>query len=156
MTNNYTRGYQRTNWQKHYVNNKIRANEVRLLDENGENLGVVSTREALKMAEEKELDLVIISEKANPPVAKILEYSKFLYEERKKQSASKSKSHKSETKEFVFGPTIGEGDLKIRVDRTRDFLAEGNRVKMSVKFKGREVTHPEIGLKKIKTSSGRS
>lgn len=137
--------------QEHYVNQYIKAPKVRLIDEDGQNLGVVATEEALKKAKTKELDLVVIAEKADPPVAKILEYSKFLYEERKKHASSRAKSAKSETKEFIFGPNIGEGDLHNRIDRTIEFLNEGNRVKMSVKLRGREMAHPEIGMAKIET-----
>ena len=147
----YKRRYNRRPKHKHYVNGYIRVSQVRLIDDEGENYGVLSTQEALKKAQEKELDLVLISEKANPPVAKILDYSKFLYDERKKQSSSKSKSSKSDTKEFVFGPNIGESDLQMRIDRTREFLAEGHRVKMTVRLRGRQRAHPEIGLEKIKT-----
>lgn len=113
-------------------------------------MGVMSTADALKLAKEKELDLVLISEQANPPVAKILEYNKFLYEERKKTSAVKAKAKKSELKEFVFGPTIGEGDIAIRVERSKEFIKEGNRVKISVKLKGREAEYPDLGFEKIK------
>ena len=149
MAVKYKRRNTRNYSQKHFINNRIRVPEVRLIDENGENVGVISTREALEKAQSAELDLVLISAKANPPVAKILQYSKFLYDERKKQSASKEKSQKSETKEFIFGPTIGTGDLETRIERTREFIEAGNRVKMSVKFKGRERTHPEVGQEKI-------
>jgi len=122
---------------------------VRLIDEEGQNIGVVPTREALAKAREKELDLVLISEKARPPVAKILKYSKYLYEERKKQASSKTKSSKSDTKELIFGPNIGEGDLQMRIERTSEFIEEGHRVKMSVRLRGRQRAHPEIGIEKI-------
>jgi translation initiation factor IF-3 len=135
--------------RKHYINNRIRANEVRLINQDGENLGVIETKNALKMAREQDLDLVLITEKANPPVAKILDYTKFLYIERKKQSAAKTKSSKSETKEFVIGPAIGEGDLDIRIERTREFIEEGNRVKWTVRLRGRERAHPEVGMEKL-------
>jgi len=149
MVAKYKRSYNRRPKHKHYVNGYIRVPKVRLIDDEGENYGVLSTHEALKKAQERELDLVLISEKANPPVAKILDYSKFLYDERKKQSSSKSKQTKSDTKEFVFGPNIGEGDLKMRIERTREFLEEGNRVKMTVRLRGRERAHPDIGLDKL-------
>jgi len=115
----------------------------------GENLGVMNTTEALRLAREKELDLVLISEQANPPVAKILEYNKFLYEERKKSSAVKAKAKKSELKEFVFGPTIGESDIASRVERSKEFIKDGNRVKITVKLKGREGEYPQLGFEKI-------
>ena len=136
---------------EHFVNERIRVPQVRLIDAEGENVGVIDTRKALGMARDSELDLVLISEKANPPVAKILEYSKFLYDERKKQSAQKTKSHKSDTKEFVFGPSIGEGDLKLRIDRTREFIEDGNRVKMTIRLRGREKAHPDIAIGKMNT-----
>ena len=119
----------------------------------GENLGVMSTADALKLARENELDLVLISEQANPPVAKILEYNKFLYEERKKSSAVKAKAKKSELKEFVFGPTIGEGDITVRVERSKEFIKDGNRVKISVKLKGREAEYPALAFEKIERFS---
>ena len=119
-----------------------------ILDD-GENLGVIPTHEALKKAEELDLDLVIIAEKTNPPVAKILDFNKYLYEERKKESAAKAKSKKSELKEFRFGPSIDEGDLMQRVGRAKEFIEDGNRVKFSVKMKGREAAHPQIAFEKI-------
>lgn len=152
MAKYYNRGRSRRRRKhEHYINRYIRAPKVRLIDDEGQNLGVVSKEEALKKAKEKGLDLVLIAEKANPPVAKLLEYSKFLYDERKKQSSSKAKSSKSETKEFIFGPNIGEGDLQNRIERTEEFLEEGHRVKMSVRLRGRENAHPEIGMQKIET-----
>lgn len=139
----------RRNKNEHYINQYIRANKVRLISNDGENLGVVDTKEAVNKAKEKGLDLVLIAEKANPPVAKILDYSKFLYEENKKKSSSKAKSSKSETKELIFGPNIGDGDLKVRVDRTKEFIDEGDRVKMTVRLRGREKAHPDVGMEKI-------
>jgi len=135
--------------RKHFINEFIRVSEVRLIDDKGQNVGVIPTREALKIAQDRELDLVLISEKANPPIAKILQYTKFLYEERKKQASTKAKSAKSDTKEFIFGPNIGDGDLQTRVERTEGFLEEGHRVKMCVKLSGRQREHPEIGMEKL-------
>ena len=149
MVAKYNRRNQRRRRREHYVNQDIRFPEVRLIDNEGENLGVLPTKEALTKAQDNDLDLVIIAEKAKPPVAKMLDYNKFLYEEQKKQSASKAKSAKSETKEFIFGPSIGEGDLEQRIERTRDFLEEGHRVKMTVRLRGRERKYPEIGIEKL-------
>lgn len=149
MVANYNRRTYRRSRRQHFVNEDIRVPQVRLIDHNGENLGVVSTDAALKQARENDYDLVIIAEKAQPPVAKMLDYNKFLYEEQKKQSASKAKSSKSETKEFIFGPSIGEGDLEQRVSRTRDFLEEGHRVKMTIRLRGRERKYPELAVEKL-------
>lgn len=106
--------------------------------------------EALKLAREKELDLVLVVPNANPPVAKMVEFSKFLYEERKKESAAKAKSRKTEVKEFRMGPTTGEGDINRFVTRARGFIQEGNKVKITVVMKGREAMFPEVAINQIK------
>ena len=152
MAVNYKRRNRRRRRPKHWVNERIRFPEVRLIDSEGENLGVIKTKEALNKAHQKGLDLVVISEKAKPPVAKILSYSKFLYDEKKKKSSRKQKSSKSDLKEFIFGPTIGDGDLDTRIERTREFLEEGHRVRMSVRLRGRQRAHPEIGFDKLNTA----
>lgn len=115
----------------------------------GSNLGVVKTQDALAKARELELDLVVITEGARPPVAKILDFSKFLYDERKKSSQMKAKAKKSEVKEFVFGPTIDTGDLETRIQRAIGFVNDGNKVKITVKLMGREQEHPQIGYDRI-------
>ena len=109
----------------------------------------MKTSDAIKKAQELDMDLVLITESSTPPVAKILEFNKFQYDERKKASASKSKSKKSELKEFRFGPTIGEGDLVKKIERAREFIMDKNRVKVSVILKGREGQYPEFGYDKI-------
>lgn len=139
-----------TTSKRYYINNRIRVPEVRVITKEGESLGVMKTGEAIRKAMEQELDLVLISENAVPPVAKILDFNKFLYEERKKTSATKAKSKKSELKELRFGPSIGAGDLTNRVERTKEFLSTGNQVKITVKLRGREVEHPEIAFEKLK------
>jgi len=131
------------------INQYIKVPQVRVIKSTGENLGVLTTQEALREAQQEGLDLVLISEGANPPIAKILDYNKFLYEERKKTSAIKAKSKKSELKEFVFGPTIGEADINTRIERSKGFILDGNRVKITVKLKGRENEHPSIGFEKV-------
>lgn len=134
---------------KHYqVNERIRAKELRVITHTGENLGVMTTSDALKKAKEAELDLVIITEGSTPPIAKILDFNKFLYEENKKLSASKAKSKKSELKEFRVRPNIGEGDLNVRIERAKEFLADGNRVLLTVQLKGRERAFPEVAFEK--------
>lgn len=149
MAVNYKRRNNLRRGPAHLVNHRIRVSEVRLIDEEGNNIGIVDTREALRRAQDADLDLVVISEKALPPVARILSYSKFLYDEKKKKSSRKQKVVKNDTKEFIFGPTIGDGDLVNRIERTREFIKEGNRVKMSVRLRGRQKSHPELGFDKL-------
>lgn len=135
--------------QEHVINERIKALNLRVID-GEENLGVITRDEALNRARTKELDLVLIAAEANPPVAKILDYQKFLYEEKKKKSAAKVKSKKSEVKELRLSATIGEGDLVKRADRAKQFIKDGNRVKISIILKGREVAYPNIALEKIR------
>lgn len=133
----------------HQINERIKATQLRVIDENI-NLGVLNKEEALKIARSKELDLVLIADQAVPPVAKIMNYKKFLYEEKKKKSASKARSKKSEIKELRLSPTIGFGDLSKRAERAKEFINNGNRVKISIQLQGREMAYPEIGFEKIK------
>lgn len=115
----------------------------------GENYGVISKAEALKKAEEEGLDLVLLVETANPPVAKILDFNKFLYEERKKESAAKAKSKKSEVKQLNLSFGIGEGDIQQRVNRAKEFLADNNKVKFVLKLKGRQINNQDFAMVKI-------
>ena len=135
--------------QGHIINEWIQFKTLRVID-GEENLGIISKEEALRIARSKETDLVIIAAEANPPVAKILDYSKFLYEEKKKKAATKAKSKKSEIKELRLSAKIGDGDLMKRAERTKGFIKDGNRVKISIFLKGREAAYPEIALEKIK------
>lgn len=107
----------------------------------------MKTFDAIEMARSEDLDLIVVAEKTEPPVAKILDFNKFLYEERKKSSSSKAR--KSELKELRFGPTIGEGDLKVRMARIREFLQEGHQIRVRVQLKGREKAYPQLGFDKI-------
>jgi translation initiation factor IF-3 len=127
------------------MNDRIRITPVRLIDQNGEMVGVVETDEARRMALEAGLDLVEISPDARPPVCKIMDYGKFKYEEAKKNKASKSKS--SELKEVRLGRSmkIDPHDVGIRVQQARRFLLEGHKVQLVASFKGREMAHREIG-----------
>lgn len=110
---------------------------------------MLKTEEALRIAQERKLDLVVISPNAVPPVAKILDFKKFLYQENKDKTKAKTRSKKSETKEIMFKPFTGEGDLNWQIGRAKAWLAEGNRVKVWVAMRGREVAHPEICFEKI-------
>ncbi len=130
------------------LNEKISSKEVRLIDQNGENVGVKSRDEAIKMAKDAGLDLLEVSGFAVPPVCKIVDYNKYIYEQKGK--LKKTKTKKTELKEFTMSPNISEGDLNVRIRRGKEFLEDGNMVKYTVKFKGREATYPERGEIKIK------
>lgn len=131
------------------VNEEIKAAEVRIIDDKGKQVGVMPRQKALELAKEKELDLVEVAPSAKPPVVKIINVKHFLFQREKQEKAAK-KGGKSELKEFRIRPNIGENDLGIRVRRAEEFLKEGNQVKLTVVFRGRENAHPEIGLAKIK------
>jgi translation initiation factor IF-3 len=141
---NYKPGFRRTNQNPHKINNYIDADAVRLVGENVEN-GIFSTAEALKMADDLELDLVEISPNANPPVCKILEYKKFLYEQKKKQKEMKSNQLKTVVKEIRFGPNTDEHDVEFKRKHAEKFLQEGNKVKAYVFFRGRSIIYAERG-----------
>lgn len=113
-------------------------------------MGVISKEEALKKAQEREEDLVLIAEASDPPVAKIMDFKKFLYEQKKKAQQAKSGAKKSKLKEFKFGPTIDDGDLKVRIERSRKFLEEGNKVRVTVQMRGRENAYPALAEEKLK------
>ena len=110
----------------------------------------MGTREAVALAKSQDLDLILVVPNADPPVAKIVEFTKFLYEERKKASVAKAKSKKTELKEFWLGPTTGQGDVQRFVTRAREFIEEGDKVKITVKMHGREQMFPEVAVDQIK------
>jgi len=121
--------------------------EVRLVREDGEMLGVVSTREALNMAAEAGLDLVEISPTAVPPVCKILDYGKFKYEAQKRKNEAKKKQKVIEVKEIKMRPGIEEHDYDVKMRAIKSFLEEGDKVKVTMRFRGREMMHQELGMK---------
>ncbi len=127
------------------INEKIRAKEVRLIDEDGTMIGVTSTYEAIKMAREKELDLVEVSPKAVPPVARIMDYGKFKYQTAKRAAEAKKKQTIIQVKEMKLGLKIEEHDLQFKLKHLRDFLSEGDKVKITIMFRGREVLHRDKG-----------
>lgn len=137
-------------YKRYNTNERIRALELRVIDAKGENLGVMSKAQALQMARAEGHDLVEIAPNGKPPVAKILDFKKFLYDERKKASAAKAHSKQTELKEFKFGPYIGANDLNVKIERAKDFLKDKHRAKFTVQFRGREIAHPEVGWEKIK------
>ncbi|NIT04383.1 translation initiation factor IF-3 [Candidatus Saccharibacteria bacterium] len=129
------------------INQSIRTPKVRVVDDKGEQLGILDTSKALKLAQEKGLDLVEVAPSAKPPVVRILDYKKWLFERGKKEG---KKEKKTELKELRFRPNIGEHDLKTRAQRASGFLRDGDKVKLTVIFRGRERAHPEVGLEKLK------
>ena len=122
--------------KEHVINEKIRDKEVRLIGDNGEQLGIVSSQQALDMAAEKNLDLVKIAPNAVPPVCKIMDYGKFKYEQKKRASEAKKNQKTTELKEVWIKPFIEENDLNIKLKKVFEFLADGNKVKISVMTKG--------------------
>lgn len=120
-----------------------------VIDDDGKSLGIMPTKEAIAAARSKELDLLIVAPNAQPPVARFVDYSKFLYEERKRASASKAKSKKSELKELRFGPRTGDGDINRFIERAKEFIEDGDRVKFTVKLRGREMMFPEVAIEKL-------
>ena len=119
---------------------------VRVIGSDGEMIGVLSRDEALRMAEDEGLDLVEIQPNADPPVCKIMDFGKFRFEQQKKASEAKKKQKQVEIKELKFRPVTDEGDYQIKLRNMRRFLAEGDRVKVVVRFRGREMAHTELGL----------
>ena len=128
------------------INHEIEARTVRLVDENGEMCGVVSTRDAIEQAERAGLDLVEVSPNAEPPVCKILDYGKYKYELQKKASEAKKKQKIVELKEVKIRPTTEEHDYQVKLKNARKFLSAGNKVKFSMRFRGREMAHQQVGM----------
>jgi len=131
------------------TNERIRAREIRVIDENGEQLGVMPPFDALKMARERSLDLVEISPNAVPPVCKIQDYGKFLYEKDKSERAARKKQKVIVVKEVKFSVTVDEHDYQTKKNQAVRFLAEGDKVKASLRFKGRQMAHRDLGYKII-------
>jgi translation initiation factor IF-3 len=127
------------------INHRIRVPEVRVIAEE-EQLGVMPTHEALRLAEEKGLDLVEISPRAFPPVCRIMDYGKYKYEEAKKKQQARKRASTVETKEIKFRPKTEEHDMAFKVKHVRRFLEGGNKVRLAVVFRGREITHPQTGM----------
>ncbi|MCK5391467.1 MAG: translation initiation factor IF-3 [Deltaproteobacteria bacterium] len=139
------RGYSRSREPEVRINQRIRAREVRLIAGDGEQLGVLSIREALSMSEERGVDLVEVAPNANPPVCRLMDYGKYKYELKKQAAAKKQKSQV--LKEIKFRPNIGDHDLDVKIGRIREFLGEDNKTKIRIFFRGREIVHPELGRK---------
>lgn len=132
------------------VNERIFANQLRVLGSDGKQIGILSKYEALQKARQEELDLVEVAPTAKPPVAKIIDFKKFLYQEEKKKKEEKKKAKVSETKEVRLGPFMDDHDLQVMIRRGREFLEDGNKVKLVLKFIGRQIAHPEFGQEIVK------
>jgi translation initiation factor IF-3 len=141
---NFNPRFKKEQQQEHRTNNMIRVPQVRLVGDNVE-VGVYSIQEALKMAQEQQLDLVEISPQADPPVCKIIDYNKFLYEKKKKEKEKKAKSKTAEVKEIRFTPGTDDHDFDFKARHAESFLKEGNKVKAYVQFKGRAIMFKERG-----------
>lgn len=131
---------------KYRVNREITAQQVRLIDENGEQVGIVNIKEAMTRAREADLDLVEVSPTANPPVCKIANYGKLRYELQKKKAEAKKKQKIIETKEIKLTPSIGEHDYQVKLSKMRKFIMDGNKVKVTLRFRGRELSYKENGV----------
>jgi translation initiation factor IF-3 len=128
------------------VNDRIRGGEIRLIGPDGENVGVVTPSRALAMAEEAGLDLVEISPTAVPPVCKIMDYGKYKYEQQKREAEARKKQHIIEIKEIKFRPGTDDHDYQVKMRSVMKFLEEGDKVKVTLRFRGREMAHQQLGL----------
>ena len=141
----------------HRINHRIDAREVRLIGADGQNVGVVPIRQAMMMAEEANLDLVEVSPDAKPPVAKILDYGKFKYQEQKKANEARKNQKVIEIKEIKMRPMIDDHDYDVKMRSIRRFFEEGDKVKLTLRFRGREMAHQELGqilLDRVKKDTG--
>jgi len=137
------------------INDRIYANSLRVLDSSGKQIGIFSRNDALRLAREEEMDLVEIAPSASPPVAKIIDYNKFLYQEEKKKREEKRHAKTTETKEIRLGPFMNDHDLEVMIKRAREFLEDNDKVRFVLKFIGRQIVHPEFGqevMQKVITS----
>jgi translation initiation factor IF-3 len=126
------------------VNRDIRAREVRLIGADGQQLGIVPTREALGIAEEQELDLVEVAPNADPPVCRLMDYGKYLYEKQKRERESRRSQKQIEIKEVRLRPKTDEHDIQVVITKIRKFAKEGAKIRVRIRFRGREIYHPEV------------
>ncbi|MGF1513264.1 MAG: translation initiation factor IF-3 [Elainellaceae cyanobacterium] len=139
------------------INERIRFPEIRVIDTNGDQLGIMKPFDALKIAEERELDLVLVSDKATPPVCRIMDYGKFKFEQEKKAREARKKQHTSDVKEVKMRYKIGEHDYNVRLNQAERFLKSGDKVKATVMFRGREIQHTDLAetlLKRLASDLG--
>ncbi len=143
---NFSRGYQRPKRKFYFINQRIETPTLRVIDQEGKQIGILNKFDAIKKAQEKELDLVLIAPKANPPVAKIIDFKKFLYQEEKKQHEAKKGIKKSTVKDIKLSLFIAKADLERLMAKAKKFLDEGNQVRMNLVFRGREVSKKSMGF----------
>lgn len=136
--------------QRPPINENITAREVRLIGPDGEQVGVVSIQEALSAAEEAKLDLVEISPDATPPVCRIMDYGKHIFEKKKQQAAARKNQKQIQIKEIKFRPGTEEGDYQVKLRNLIRFLSDGDKAKVSLRFRGREMAHQELGMELLK------
>ena len=131
------------------INEEIRDRELRIIDSNGDQLGIMSSRQALELATERQLDLVKIAPQAKPPVCRIMDYGKFKFEQSKKEREARKNQKIINIKEIRFSPTIEEHDLHVKAKNAQKFLQDGDKVKVTIRFRGREVDHVAFGQKAL-------
>ena len=137
------------------INEEIRDREVRLIDQNGEQLGVMLTRQALELAEERQLDLVKIAPQAKPPVCKLMDYGKYRFEQSKREREIRKNQKVITIKEVRLSATIEDHDVDVKFKNAVKFLQDGDKVKVNIRFRGRQITHSEIGLQVMKSFAER-
>ena len=128
------------------INEQIRDKEIRLIDENGEQLGIVSSREAQKIADERKLDLVKIAPTAKPPVCRIMDSGKYKFDQAMKEKEARKKQKTVDVKELRLSPSIDTHDVQVKVKKANEFLKDGDKVKISIRFRGREIGHSKVGM----------
>lgn len=136
------------------MNESIRSPQLRVIDSDGKQLGILPRREALRLATERELDLVEVSPNANPPVVKLMDFGKYQYERAKREREARKASKNIEVKEIRLRPKTGEHDLAFKIRQARSFLESGAKVKVRIRFRGREITHPEVARAQMERISG--
>lgn len=131
----------------HKINDAIRVRQVRLIDDEGGQVGIIDTRDALRMAQEKNLDLVMVSPNTVPPVCRLLDYGKFRFEAQQQEKEARKRARSQEVKSIKLRVKIGDGDFETKLNHVKRFLKDGHKVKITIMFRGRERTHPELGEK---------
>lgn len=140
----------KTNQPNHQINEEIRDKEIRVIDSEGNQLGIMATEKALELAYDNDHDLVMIAPGGKPPVCKIMDYGKYRFEQAKREKEAKKNQHVVEVKEIRMSPSIDTHDFNVKLKNGRKFLGEGNRLKVTVRFRGREMAHTDIGANLLK------